>query len=232
MKTILRVCLGSCLCLGFATGSRAGIITFDDLPSPPATNSLTGLFFANNNSALYQGVTWDSRVDVVGDAYRVDTATPGPLFGIPHSGHFFITNGGQANDGILLTTDQILRGAWFGQNQYYGFGSGADQVTINALRGATVLASVVFNLPAPSVAGQPGLMGFADTSSFASLTGITGYRIDRHELGSQAGNWVADDFSFAPTSVPEPSPLELSVPVLLALFGKLRMNAVRRPNKD
>jgi hypothetical protein len=178
MKTIVRVCLGYCLCMAFAAESQAGLITFDDLPSLPATNSLTALSFANNNSDLYQGVTWDSRVTVVGDAYRVDTGTPGPLFGIPHSGHYFITNGGESNDGILLTTNQVLRGAWFGQNQYYGFGSGADQVTINALHGATVLASVIFNLPAPSVAGQPGLMGFADTSSFASLTGITGYGID------------------------------------------------------
>jgi hypothetical protein len=214
-----------------AAESQAGIITFDDLPSPPATDSLTGLFFANNSRALYQGVTWDSRVDVVGDAYRVDTGTPGPLFGIPHSGHFFITNGGVDNDGIVLTTDQILRGAWFGQNQYYGFGSGADQVTINALRGTTVLASVVFDLPPPAVPGQPGLMGFADTSRFASLTGITGYRIDRHELGSQTGNWVADDFSFAPASVPEPSSLGLSVLGLLALGGKLLTAAIRCRNE-
>jgi hypothetical protein len=113
-------------------------------------------------------------VNVVGDAYRVDPATPGPLFGIPHSGHFFITNGGASNDGILLTTRQVLLGASFGQNQYYGFGSGADRVTINALSGATVLASIVLNLPPPSIAGKPGLMGFADTSSFANLTGITG----------------------------------------------------------
>jgi hypothetical protein len=75
-------------------------------------------------------------------------------------------------------------------------------------------------------------MGFADTSIFASLTGITGYRIDRHELGSQTGNWVADDFSFTPASVPEPSSLGLSLLSLLALGGKLLMNAVRRRNKD
>jgi hypothetical protein len=227
MKTIVRLCLGCCL-MGFAAQSRAGLITFDDLPSPPAPDSLAGLFFANDHSSVYRGVTWD----VVGDAYRVDTATPGPLFGIPHSGHFFITNGGESNDGILLTTNQVLLGAWFGQNQYYGFGSGADQVTINALSGATVSASVVFDLPAPSVAGQPGVMGFADMSSFASLNGITGYRIDRHELGTQTGNWVADDFSFAPTSVPEPSSLRLSILGLVALGGKLRMNAIRRRNKE
>ena len=128
-------------------------ITFDDLPSPPATDSATGLFFANNNSDLYQGVTWDSRVNVVGDAFRVDPVTPGPLFGLPHSGHYFITNGGAENDGVLLTTDQVLLGAWFGQNAYFGFGSGADQVTINALRGSTVLASVVFPTAGNSTTG-------------------------------------------------------------------------------
>jgi hypothetical protein len=228
MKTIVRVCLACCLYIGIASESQAGIITFDDLPSPPATNSATGLFFANNNSDLYQGVTWDSRVNVVGDAFRVDTTTPGPLFGIPHSGSYFITNGGASNDGILLTTNQILMGAWFGQNQYFGFSSGADQVTINALRGSTVLASVVFDLPPPSVTGQPGLMGFADTSSFASLTGITGYRIDRHELGAQTGNWVGDDFSFVAASVPEPASLGLSMLGLLALGGKPLRNAIRR----
>jgi hypothetical protein len=217
--------------MGFAAESQAGLITFDDLPSPPATDGATGLFFANNKSALYGGVTWDPRVNVVGDAYRVDTATPGPLFGIPHSGDFFITNGGEDNDGILLTTDQVLLGAWFGRNEYYGFGSGADRVTINALGGATVLDSVVFDLPAPSSVGQPGLMGFADTGRFSGLTGITGYRIDRHELGSQTGNWVADDFSFAPVSTPEPSSLRLSIIGLLALNGKLLMTAIRRRNK-
>jgi hypothetical protein len=231
MKTIVPLCLWCSLFAGFAAESRAGLVTFDDLPSPPATDSLTGLFFANNNSALYQGVTWDSRVNVVGDAYRVDPVTPGPLYGIPHSGHYFITNGGVDNDGILLTTDQVLLGAWFGRNEYYGFGSGADQVTINALSGTTVLASVVFDLPAPAVAGQPGLMGFANTSRFASLTGITGYRIDRHELGSQTGNWVADDFSFAAASVPEPPSAGLLALGLLAPVGKLLWDGIRRGRK-
>jgi hypothetical protein len=112
--------------------------------------------------------------------------------------------------------------------EYYGFGSGADQVTINALSGSTVLASVVFDLPAPSVAGQPGEMGFADTRSFAGPTGITGYRIDRHELGTESGNWVADDFSFAVASVPEPSSGLLLVVGLLMTSGHFLIGAIRR----
>jgi hypothetical protein len=228
MTTIVRVGLWCCLLAATAAESRAGLVTFDNLPNPPATDSLTDLFSANHNSSLYGGVTWDSRVTVVGDAYRVDTVTPGPLFGIPHSGHYFITNGGQDNDGILLQTDQVLLGAWFGRNEYYGFGSGADQVTISALHGSTVLASVVFDLPALSEAGQPGLMGFADTGGFAGLTGITGYRIDRHELGSQSGNWVADDFSFAAASVPEPSSAVLWLLGLLAPGGILLVDRLQR----
>ena len=31
-------------------------------------------------------------------------------------------------------------------------------------------------------------MGFVDTSSFASLIGITGYRIDRYELSFHSSN--------------------------------------------
>jgi PEP-CTERM motif len=43
---------------------------------------------------------------------------------------------------------------------------------------------------------------------------------------------VADDFSFAPASVPEPSSLELSILGLLGLGGNLVMNAIRRRNKE
>jgi hypothetical protein len=228
MKLLVRISLGCCLYIGLAIESQAGIITFDDLPSPPATNTATGLFFANNASSLYHDVLWDSRVDVVGDAYRVDPVTPGPLFGIPHSGHYFLSNGSGANDGIVLTTDQVLMGAWFGRNEYFGFGGGSDQVTINALHGSTVLDSVVFGLPRPAVSGQPGAMGFADTSRFAGLTGITGYRIDRHELPAGTGNWVADDFSFAAASVPEPSSLALSLSSALILGGTFVFRAIAR----
>lgn len=219
-----------CLAIFCVHGSAwAGLATFDDLPALPALDGSQQLFFSNNSSDVYQGVTWDTRVTIVGEDYRVDTGTPGPLFGLPNSGSYFITNGGVNNDGILITTNQVLTGAWFGQNEYYGFGSGSDQVTIHALNGNTILQSVVFDLPAPAVAGQPGAMGFADTSAFAALVGITGYRIDRRELGAQSGNWVADDFNFvAPAAVPEPSTLALLGVVATAVAARRRRSTLRK----
>lgn len=201
--------------------AHASTATFDELPTPPPLTSSTGLFYANGDSSIYQGITWDSRFVVVGDEARVDPVTPGPLFGIPHSGHYLVTNGGDGtgNDGLIISTAMVLTGAWFGRNEYYGFGAGSDQVTISALgTGGTALMSVVFDLPAPAVAGQPGVMGFVDTSAFATLAGITGYRIDRRETGDLTGNWVADDFTFEPAAVvPEPASAALLLAGLLAV---------------
>lgn len=201
--------------------AHAATATFDDLPTPPPLTSSTGLFYANGDSSTYQDVVWDSRFVVVGDESRVDPVTPGPLFGIPHSGHYFVTNEGDgaSNDGLIISTPMVLTGAWFGRNEYYGFGAGADQVTISALgSGGAALMSVVFDLPPPAVAGQPGIMGFVDTGAFATLSGITGYRIDRHETGDLNGNWVADDFTFEPAAVvPEPASAALLLAGLLAV---------------
>lgn len=179
--------------------------TFDDLTVPPALNDSTGLKYttAPGQNGLYQGVTWDDRVTVVGDEYRVDTSTPGPLFGLPHSGDYFITNEStDGGNGIMLTTDLLLSGAWFGRNEYYGFGGGAETITITALNGSTDLVSVFFALP-ETLNGQPEPLSFVDTSDFLSLTGVTGYRIDHTTSNSFNHNWIADDFQFA-EPVPEP----------------------------
>lgn len=212
---LLSTCLASSL-------SHAGIIAhFDDLDLPPAVNSATGLQYTNgSNSLLYKGVNWDANFEVVGDQYRVN-AVDGPLFGIPHSGHYFVTNqNGQS--GITITTDKILTSAWFGRNQYYGYSEGgADQVTIFALHGTIELASIVFDLP-ESHPGQPEPLSFVNTGSFSGFAGITGYRIDRRELGTQSGHWIADDFQFseATNNVPEPGILTLFA-VGLGLLGWL-----------
>ncbi|MFN0164716.1 MAG: PEP-CTERM sorting domain-containing protein [Burkholderiales bacterium] len=217
--------------LGLASSAQAATATFDDLPTLPAVNSATGLYFANGDSSSYAGVLWDTRFNVVGDLYRVDTITPGPRFGIPHSGRYFVTNdgAGNSNNGMVISTSMVLTGAWFGRNEYYGYGAGADQVTIYALSGSTELSSLVFDLPAaPSLppgpegpGGQPAVLQFFDTSAFTVLTGITGYRIDRREIGTLNGSWVADDFSFA-APVPEPG-----IPALL-LAGLGVIGWVRR----
>ena len=221
--------------LGVVSGAHAVTLGFDDLPTPPAINAATGLFFANGNSATYGGVVWESGFAVGGSQYRVDTGStvdpirpPGPLFGIPHSGDYFLSNQGNgvSNDAMLITTNLVLTSAWFGRNEYYGFGGGADQVTIHALAGAAILGSVSFNLAELNPA-QPETLSKVDTSAFASLAGITGYRIDRREIGSQSGNWVADDFTFI-AAVPEPGVELLLAGLALVGFAAARRRAARR----
>ncbi|WP_154668109.1 hypothetical protein [Pseudoduganella violaceinigra] len=215
-----------CAAIIISAPATAGVVaTFDDLPAPPALDSGAGLQWTNGaNGLLYQGVTWDSRFGVIGDQYRVGGAGS-PLFGIPHSGHYFASNQDGAT-GMTINTSKVLTGAWFGRNQYYGFGEGgADQVTIVALNGAIELASVVFDLP-ESHPGLPEPLSFIDTSLFAALGPITGYRIDRRELGQQSGNWVADDFSFAdPTQVPAPGGAVLMLGGMAALLAARRRRA-------
>ena len=229
---IKAILLSTCLATSF--GHASVIASFDDLDLPPALNSGTGLQYTNaSNSLIYQGVNWDPNFVVVGDQYRVN-AVDGPLFGIPNSGHYFVTNQG-GRSGLTITTDKILTSAWFGRNQYYGFGEGgADQVTIVAMHGMIDLGSVIFDLP-ESHPGQPEPLSFFNTNRFSGLTGITGYRIDRRELGSQSGHWIADDFQFidAPNEVPEPGSLALLFIGLSLLCFRLtpRNFRMRQTNK-
>jgi hypothetical protein len=222
--TPLKAALGAAMLV--AAVSHAGVVAmFDDLPFPPALDSATGLQYTNaGNSLAYQDVTWDANFSVVGDQYRVDPSG-GPLFGIPHSGHYFVANQGGFS-GLVITTDKILTGAWFGRNEYYGFGGGADQISIFALSGLTELASVVFDLP-ENFAALPEPLSFVDTSVFGALRGVTGYRIDRRKSGTFADNWVADDFQFRNVSdLPEPGIPTLLVTGLAYLLVRSRRQAL------
>jgi hypothetical protein len=190
----LRIILAA-LSLAISSFTEAGVITanFDDLPSLPGVTSATSLSSANNNSLTYDGIVWDSGLSVAGDQYRISQS--GPTYGIPNSGHYFVTNNNGGS--VSVMTSLPLIGAWFGRNEYYGFGGGADQITIVALSGNTALSSVVFNLP-ETHPGQPEPLSFVDTSAFLALSGITGYRIDSHAPSQFQVNWIADDFQFVP----------------------------------
>ncbi len=215
----------------FAAVPPSVTATFDDLPAPPPLDSGVDLFSANGGgqmSDFYAGVKWGSGFTVVGDEYRQDSLSP--VFGIPHSGHYYLASNG--DDGLLITTSKLLAGAWFGRNAFYGYDNdpgGADQITITAMSGSTDKLSVSFNLPAldpgPGArTSQPVSMSFVDTSMFLGLTGITGYRIDRQPSRAFGDTWVADDFTFvaaAVAPVPEPGTWAMLL-AGLALVGYAR----------
>jgi hypothetical protein len=78
------------------------------------------------------------------------------------------------------------------------------------------------NLPEAN-AGLPEPLQMMDTSAFVALSGITGYRIDRHAQGPFSDSWVGDNFVFQ-SPVPEVSSAWL---LALGLGGLLIKRAAR-----
>jgi len=216
MKSIAASFLG--LAIASASGAHAGdfLATFDDLPNgPTAANPALPLNEAVNppvsGNATYGGVVWDSNFSVASVSYHISDT--GPAFGLSHSGQDYLTT---ATDGVSITTSMVLTEAWFGRCQYYGFSNGTDQVTVNAMHFNQVLASVTLNLPLTDP-GQPEPLVRMDTSSFLSLSGITGYTINRDTVDPTYGanNWIGDDFNFV--SVPESPSFAVVTAAALAL---------------
>jgi len=228
--------------------SRAVIIRFEDLPSPPATNASTGMLEANG-SLNYGGVLWDSRITITGINYAVAGPESGPYFsaGAPDGGDYYITNNTDTTEdpattdgnGITLTTTMVLRGAYFGAVELYGYypGEGAVQVTIHAMNGDTVLDSLTFDLTLNEQTGGPEntpvAMTYFDTSAFEALTGITGYVIDRTANPAVEPNvgftgWAADNFDFV--DIPEPVTTGWVVGSALGLLAMLRKTSRKRPD--
>ncbi len=171
-------------------------IGFEEFAAELPRSQTSGLQFINGGSTLIDGVGFDSRIRVVGDEYRV--APPdGPVYGIPSSGNYFISNAESADtDDIILTTNRVLVESWFGRNEFYGFGGGASAVTVTAFGAAGDLDSVSVDLPDPfpDQADPPVRL---DSMGFTAFAGqILGYRINRVAIGEFGGQWVADDFRF------------------------------------
>jgi hypothetical protein len=220
-------------------------IDFDSLPSQGATYQSLDFATANGGSSTYQGVTFGSEFRVIGDDYRVGGPAPNPAFGLPHSGHYFLANGNTPNDNLILTTSLVLTEAWFGRNEYYGYGGGSSSVTVTALgSGGVALGSAAIalpdtfpytgNIPGFSIGnGLPDPLVRLDTSSFLSLAGITGYRISRVETGPFGGDWIGDDFMFeSPPLVNVPEPRSCLGLVGLGLLGLVSSLRPRMKNRD
>jgi hypothetical protein len=117
--------------LSIANPTRAITINFDNLSNQPARDGTIPFEQANGSKTL-NGVTFENSpngqpLNVTGDQYRVDSVTPGPTFGVPHSGNYFLNNRGNP---AFLTTSLVLTEAWFGRVEYYGYGGGATSVTV------------------------------------------------------------------------------------------------------
>ena len=222
-----------CFQLNHAAASSI-TIDFDHLASLPAVTAASSFAAANGGSLTTQGVTFASSFEVVGDQYRINGSAPNPTLGVPTSGHYFLSNGNTPNDNLLIQTTLVLTEAWFGRNEYYGYGGGATSVTVTAFGSSGDLGSETTllpdtypytgNLPGYSIGnGLPDPLVQLDTSSFLGLSGITGYRISRVELGTFNGNWIGDDFTFTSAStVPEPTGFALFGVGLLGMTYMLR----------
>jgi hypothetical protein len=199
-----RCRLGAAVGGAWAFSAAAGVlVNFDDLPNGPTLgNPALPLNQAvspqTGGAATYDGIVWDSRFSVADISYALSGG--GVPFGVSHSGRVYLDT---AADAVTLTTPLVLTQLWAGATAYYGFSHGTDQITINALDGTTVLASVTADLTLTP--GQPGPLTAVDTSAFLGLSGITGYRIDRHTVDPIFGGnaWIGDDFQFV--AVPEPA---------------------------
>ena len=200
-----------------ALPTRAAVfISFDNLTAEPARTTYAQLSVANGNSPTISGVSFTS-IDfyVVGDLYIESFANTGSRpFIQPESGHYGIFNA-FGNNALLLATTQTLTSIAFARADF-GAGanaSGPTSVTVKALNGVNVLGSATLTL-------TDGTMRLLDTSAFTSLSGITGYQIDRVAgVGNYGGGlWVADDLTFG-GAVAVPEPMATSIATACLLLG-------------
>ena len=186
LATLILLSLG-------AAHAAEDIITFDNFANQPGRNSVAPLTIANGGSSLYDGVTFSDNSSVLGDQFTNGGSSP---LATPHSGNYAFAT---ANHSTTLTTTKTLYGLYLGQISSPTYA--ATSVTINALSGSTTLASLTDALTGTTPA-------FFDTSSFASLTGITSYTlVGSNPNDFNAHDFVGDDFTFSPPVIPPVPPI-------------------------
>jgi hypothetical protein len=220
----ILACVATLVLAGSAAGIASTTITFESnqLATPPAADNYSNSFSAaNGGSDTVNGITFDDNFLVVGSNYSLGLGGTDP-YAIP-IGQYAIVNSTDLStvgmDGLVITTNQTLQSAYFGQNDYGNGSFGADQVTVTAFGASGDLASAMLDLTSPT-------LSLLDTSSiFNPFAGqITGYRINREvspdyaTLGQGGGNYIADNFTFtpSPSAVPEPGSL-----AIFGVFGLL-----------
>jgi len=172
-----------------AARAAADIITFDNFANEPLRAGFSTLSAANGGSPTFDGVTFSNNSAVFGDHVNFGGSSP---VATPHSGNYSFAAGNQA---ITLTTSKTLYGLYLGQ---INFSFAATSVNITAIAGGTVLATLTASLTGTT-------QSFFDTSSFASLTGITEYYLEGYSPNNtSAHDFVGDDFTFSPLA---PAPI-------------------------
>ncbi len=170
------------------------VVSFDDLARLPLLTENNQLRIANNDNPDYKGIVWGDGIAVFGKNFRI--CDDCPFFGNPRSGNYAITNYNNDLGTMALTTSKILVGFWAGQNEYYGYGGGSNQIIVHALdQNGNSLKSVSFDLP-DSLQGLAEPLSYMDTSVFLTCSGIQSYSIENNETCTMDCNWVADDFTF------------------------------------
>ena len=192
-RTVAGLGLAALTLLGLSTArsalAAADIITFDNLTDEPARNNGASFASANGGSSLYDGVTFSSNATVFGDQFTIGTSSP---LATSHSGNYSFAAG---NTTTTLTTTKTLYGLYLGQ---INFGTTASSVTVNALAGNTILASKTDTLSSIT-------QSYFDTSSFSTLTGVTGYSlVGSNPNSSNSNDFVGDDFTFTAPIVAAP----------------------------
>ncbi len=172
--------------------AQTTIVSFDDLPDKPLLTEAAQLKSANNDNTTYNDIVWDDGISIFGKSYKICEECP--LFGKPRSGNYAITNYNVNN--ITLITSKILLGFWVGQNEYYGYGGGSNNITVHALDvNGNTLKSIALTLP-DNLPQEAEPLSYIDTSVFTNFSGIQSYRIESNQSCVSGCNWVADDFTF------------------------------------